>query len=208
MVQDLSSLLKQLNINSSIHLVGHSFGGRIAMAFAAHQPTSVRSVVVEDMDLISSQPGGEAAAEKWGQKVKAINQEYPSTEAAIRAIESAYGRDSQLLTHVLSQSFIHQSPSGAVTLISTPFQTYLWGMFARSVDLGFTLKSYRGPVLFLQADQQSSGISPLGLKQILELRPNAQIVSFPGSSHNIHATMPQKFAQILNQFLSLHVSRK
>lgn len=57
-VKDLRALIRQLKISSPVHLVGLSYGGGIAIAFAAEHPKLVRSVIamapftepVEDQD--------------------------------------------------------------------------------------------------------------------------------------------------------------
>lgn len=55
MVDDLIALLNFLNIDR-IDLVGHSFGGRVALAFAVLHPERVRNLVIADSQLRTLQP--------------------------------------------------------------------------------------------------------------------------------------------------------
>lgn len=50
MVNDLTALMSHLGM-SKVHLVGHSFGGRVALAFAGMHPDKVRSLVVADTQI-------------------------------------------------------------------------------------------------------------------------------------------------------------
>ncbi len=201
MVRDLELLVKKLDLKD-IHLVGHSFGGRIAIAYAAKFSKNVKSVVVEDMDFISKQSGGEAAVAEWGQKVLSLNKVYPSIEKVVEAIKLVYGNDQTFLSEVLSKSIIENLPDNSVQLLTTAHQVYLWGSYANEVDLGLALQSYRGPLLFLQADPELSAMTPMGIQQILKIRPKAQIVKMVGSGHNIHAQQAFKFVEVINYFLS------
>ena len=201
MVADLNKLISYLKLKD-VHLIGHSFGARIAIAYASAFPKVVRSVVNEDMDFLARQNGSEERIEGMGQQILALNRQYPNINATIEAIRSVYGNDPQLLREILLKSFINNGPGQAVTLLSTPYQSFLWGLFANAVDLGPALKNYQGPVLFLQADQKATAMSAAGIQQILSIRPQALIIPFVGSSHSIHVSMPEKFSQVVGAFLN------
>ena len=200
MVKDLSQLLAQLKL-SEVHLVGHSFGARIAVAFAAANKQIAKSVVVEDMDFVARTDGGEAQVELLGQKFISLLKSYPSMSEAIEAIRAVYGSDPQVLSEILAKTHYQLGPNQSVTLTATPYQSYLWGSYANAVDLGSALKIYSGPILFLQADPQASAISEAGRRQILAFRPNAKIIPFSGSGHNIHQSMPEKYVLTVLEFL-------
>jgi pimeloyl-ACP methyl ester carboxylesterase len=53
---DLEALLDHLNIRCA-HLMGHSYGGAIALHFAVLQPTRVASLTLADVRIRSLQPG-------------------------------------------------------------------------------------------------------------------------------------------------------
>lgn len=55
MAADLEALMSHLDMRS-VHLVGHSFGGRVALTFAGLYPERVRSLVVADTQIRSLQP--------------------------------------------------------------------------------------------------------------------------------------------------------
>lgn len=55
LVEDLDALLSHLGLDH-VHLVGHSFGGRVALAYAGLHPEKVRSLVVADTQIAAFQP--------------------------------------------------------------------------------------------------------------------------------------------------------
>ncbi|HHW76397.1 MAG TPA: alpha/beta hydrolase [Xanthomonadaceae bacterium] len=55
MADDLAALLDQLGLER-VHLLGHSFGGAIALLFASRHPERVRSVILADARLRALQP--------------------------------------------------------------------------------------------------------------------------------------------------------
>lgn len=55
MAEDLHRLLAHLGLER-VHVVGHSFGGRVALAFAGLYPEKVRSLVVADTQIRTLQP--------------------------------------------------------------------------------------------------------------------------------------------------------
>jgi pimeloyl-ACP methyl ester carboxylesterase len=55
MADDLEALLSHVGMNR-VHLVGHSFGGRVALAFAGLYPDKVRSLVIADTQIRALQP--------------------------------------------------------------------------------------------------------------------------------------------------------
>lgn len=69
MVNDLKIVLDSLNIQRA-HLVGHSFGARIALAFAAKYPERILSVVNEDMELRQREAATDEICENYSLQVK------------------------------------------------------------------------------------------------------------------------------------------
>jgi pimeloyl-ACP methyl ester carboxylesterase len=63
---DLAELLNGIGVTEPVHLLGNSFGGTIAFAFAARHPDRVRSIV-----SIESQPPTEEWAEQIGAAINA-----------------------------------------------------------------------------------------------------------------------------------------
>lgn len=75
MVSDLESVLDSLNIKKA-HLVGHSFGARIALAFAAKHPDRILSIVDEDMELGPRQVVSDETCAKYAAEVKQTITDY------------------------------------------------------------------------------------------------------------------------------------
>jgi pimeloyl-ACP methyl ester carboxylesterase len=63
LVEDLGSILNALGVEE-IHLSGFSFGGRVALAYAAHQPQRVERLAVTAIPLVRP-PLGKVILESW-----------------------------------------------------------------------------------------------------------------------------------------------
>ncbi len=85
MVQDLKDLLDSLKIRK-VHLVGHSFGAHIAVAFAAAHPKMVLSLVDEDMDFTARALLSDETIELYARDLLSLNKNYSSYAEAIHAI--------------------------------------------------------------------------------------------------------------------------
>lgn len=66
-VADLAGLLDGVRIDGPVHLVGNSFGGTIAFAFAARYPHRVRSII-----SIESEPPTEPWAENMARTLTSV----------------------------------------------------------------------------------------------------------------------------------------
>src|SRR5579859_5210444 len=68
-------------------VIGHSLGGKVALAVAARRPAALERVVVIDADPGTRAPSGEA----WEmlERLRTLPGSFPSREAAIRALEAA-----------------------------------------------------------------------------------------------------------------------
>lgn len=200
MVGDLRLLTDSLHLNA-VHIVGHSFGARIAIAYAALYPDLVKSVTVEDMDFIARGHSSDQSIENLARRMLSLHRTYSSREEALKAIESIYGNDSQFLEWVVSQSRIHELSDHSVVIVSTPYQQMIWGEYANAADLGCAYRDYSGPVLFLRADPSMSAMSQVGINELFKIKPKTRLISFPGSSHSIHQSMPIEYAKVIKRFL-------
>jgi pimeloyl-ACP methyl ester carboxylesterase len=72
-------------------VLGHSFGGKVALVFAANPPEGLQQAWVIDSDPSAGKPAGDA----WQmlQAVRALPSEFPSREEAIAGLERfGFGR--------------------------------------------------------------------------------------------------------------------
>ncbi|MEV7979896.1 alpha/beta hydrolase [Streptomyces sp. NPDC086519] len=74
-VDDLEALLDRLSVTGPVHLVGNSYGGTVAFAYAARHPERAASV-----SLIESEPATEAWAAKLGGILRRVLRELAYNE--------------------------------------------------------------------------------------------------------------------------------
>jgi pimeloyl-ACP methyl ester carboxylesterase len=164
-VADLRALLEALQLSGPIHLVGNSFGGLLALAFAAEQPERVASLVLLDGHL--GVPG-------WGEAM-ARTLDLRGAERDQRIAESFkhwLGRGSERKSSKLAktaEALVEKTTLIADIRGSPPLSPALMGRIAC-------------PVLALYGEQ--SDLRPQA--QLLpSLLPRAKLIVRPGCSHSI-----------------------
>jgi pimeloyl-ACP methyl ester carboxylesterase len=108
---DLTGLLDGIDVTEPVHLVGNSFGGTLAFAFAARHPTRVRSVV-----SIESEPPTEQWSAKMRDTITGIV-DGMEAERYLTMIEQTYGPHAVRLSRsaakiIRATSIIEDVPSG------------------------------------------------------------------------------------------------
>ncbi|HVW40857.1 MAG TPA: alpha/beta hydrolase [Amycolatopsis sp.] len=110
-VADLGGLLDALGVHQRVHLVGNSFGGTVAFAYAAAHPDRVASVV-----SIEAEP----PTEPWAQRMRAMMAEAVeklAEEGAFARIAEAFGTHHARLAaaglkRLTSATMIEELPTG------------------------------------------------------------------------------------------------
>lgn len=193
MAQMLLDVADQLQLKS-FHLVGHSMGGKTAMACALEAPHRVSSVVVGDIAPIAYSSHHRdiflGLDELWN---------HPPT--------SRREADAQLTAQV---------PEPAIRqflLKNLEFRdgTVTWRLNYPTVKrcyehiLGWPYhdRQYDGPVLFIKAGN-STYIQADSQAQILAQFPNASAKVIAGTGHWLHAEKPSLFNRLVQGFISQH----
>jgi pimeloyl-ACP methyl ester carboxylesterase len=165
MVLDLEALLDALEATGEVHLVGNSFGGLLALTFAARRPERVASVVLIDGHL------GEAG---WADRM-AATLELRGEERDRRIAESFQswlGRHSE-----------RKSTRLARTAASLVYETTLVADMRRSPRLDdAALARVRCPVLALYGEASDLRAEAEAIAARL---PRCQLHVLPGCSHSV-----------------------
>lgn len=86
MAEDLARLIDHLGLDK-VHVVGHSFGGRVALAFAGLYPEKVRSLVIADTQIRTLQPSMRLADwphwPKWKAELMALGLKDPPPDDSL-----------------------------------------------------------------------------------------------------------------------------
>lgn len=209
MVRDLVALLDFLGIHRT-DIAGHSFGGRVALAFAALYPERVRNLIVADTQLRALQPPVRLSewphwdwwkAELQGQGVT----DFPSDDSII----------SHKLLARLSQAHGSVANDGPVRIAlhtrnmgEKGLERWRELLARTSADEEFedesslvpsTLRRISAPTL-LAFGKFSHGL-PTAYR-LLDCLPNARLVIIPGAGHFFPIVKPRFFARAVEAFLT------
>jgi 3-oxoadipate enol-lactonase len=183
-------LLKVLDLfgESKAHLVGLSMGGRIARNFALDHPDKVRSLV-----LANTTPGFDALAPE---QVKAFVDERKTRtpESLRRLLGSRAGPDAY--QHLLESFHAMRQPSYLKTLEASVSQ-----------DRAAPVERIQAPTLVITGEEDR--VYPPAIARDMARRiPRAELVELEGCGHLSNLEQPERFNQLVLQFLIRQEGRK
>lgn len=213
MAFDLYALMDHLGLRQA-HLVGHSFGGEVALYYATLYPERVMSLTLADARVRRLQPVHQL-------------KDWPHWRAAQRDLEAlgiSISEDEPEVGHRLLEEFAHlvwQSaghPSGRGAEFLIPFSIGRWGgkrtaqrllwLFRTTTAqedfralVGLTedkIRQIQQPVLAIYGE--TSRCLPT-LHRLQKTLPNCQVVMVPGAGHFHPVEKPRPFVQSLRAFL-------
>jgi len=164
MVADLGALLDALGAGS-VHLVGNSFGGLLALAFAARAPARARSLVLVD---------GHVGQRGWAEKMAAtlaLEGEERDRQIAL-SFESWLGRHSERKSNRLARN--------AAALVHGT--SLVEDMRTSGALTDAELRSVRAPVLALYGETSDLRAEA---ERTASLLPRAELRIVPGASHSV-----------------------
>jgi esterase len=201
MASDLKVLMDGLGIQSA-NILGHSMGARTAMKFAEVYPDRVKSLIIEDMELISRtkfDPGQFQEILVKAEELEKMPTHYSSRDALVQALEPLYGNEALSLTYRRAKA----NPDGSFDLLFRPDVSLLYGYLANMEDMTDALVNFSKPILILMADpKKGSAISKEGLGSFLINKPGIEIHTIPDSSHTLHRTHPNEFLTHVDNFIN------
>lgn len=168
-------------------LIGHSMGGLHSWCLAAERPELVRAVVVEDMapDFVGRTVG---AWEPW---LRALPAEFGTAEAVFAEFGPIAGRYFlEAFDRAPTGWRLHGKPERWIAIAAE------WG--AR--DYWRQWRAGSATVLLIEA---GDSVTPPGqMRQMAELAGSrATYAKVPGAGHLVHDDAPERYRQIVEQFL-------
>jgi len=205
-VEDVDAVRRRLGIDRWL-LVGHSWGGGLAMAVtAAHPGHSAGMVLIGSIgidleyldyafDNLKYSESDLAAMKFWSDpEHRAVNPERAAYEYYRALLPSrVYQPDDMLL--ILENLVVEKDFSTIAPLMPEDLKRV-------GYDLRPALKAYEGPVLILQGRQGFLGGRTA--EKILETLPNAEIAFIERSGHFSLVEQPEAFFATLTGFLETH----
>lgn len=190
MAEDLKETLAHHGIDRTA-ILGHSMGGKLAMAFALAYPQQVSKLVVADVAPVQYPPRHDAvltglAAVDLGQ------------------LTSRRQADEQLAQYI-SESGVRQFLLKSLVKEGDKFcwrfnLPALIDNYPQLISAPLSDQSYNGPVLFIKGGE-SDYILREHRPVILQLFPQAQAKIIQGTGHWLHAEKPAAFSKLVRDFL-------
>lgn len=198
--QDLLRICEELGW-TTIHLVGHSMGGRNALCFASLHPTRVEKLIIEDI----SPDFALEAIQNIRQIVNAVPVPFRDRDAAKHFFEND-------LASALkgSADALALGPFLQANLMTLENGQLSW-RFSKKAILE-SLESGRAqsrwpewraltmPTLLVRG-QNSKDLSRVTFDQMLSENPRVEGIEIPDSGHWVHFDQPELFIQALQRFL-------
>lgn len=188
MAEDLIELCDTLNLDS-IHLLGHSLGGKAAMQFATQHPERLNRLIIVDMAM------------------RAYADEHTHLIDAMLAVDlsSMHSRNDvdKALSHAIPNAMVRQFL--LMNLIKSD-HALQWRINLPSLKVNYPAMiqavsaQYEKPSLFIRGER-SHYVQDDDVKQIQTQFSQAQFSSLP-TDHWVHAEQPQAFTDVVAQFLS------
>lgn len=190
MAADLAQFLEQQGL-SSVHLLGHSMGGKTAMYAALAHTERVDRLVVVDM-------APKAYPSQHEYLFHALRQIDPAEYDRRRDIDAALAdqvpdwRMRQFLLKNLVHTGDHYAWRPNLSAIHAQYDKVIKGL----PDGG----TFDGPTLFVRG-AQSNYVTDDDRPRIRRHFPQAELVTMDDAAHWVHADVPAAFADVVMEFL-------
>ncbi|WP_316674002.1 alpha/beta fold hydrolase [uncultured Tolumonas sp.] len=190
MCDDILNLLSELALPKA-HLLGHSMGGKVAMAVALQAPDRVASLCVADIAPVTYTESRHTNVFKALNAV--ANAQVTSRKEAEQLMSDYLAEPS--VRQFLLKSFSNEQPTHWQFNLHILQQHY-----ADIMGWPFATQHYSGPVLFIKGGA-SDYLQTEHQPAIRQHFPNASAKIIPGCGHWLHAEKPLLFNGIVERFL-------
>jgi esterase len=190
MAEDLAQTLDSLNVKKAA-ILGHSMGGKLAMAYAVTYPERVTRLILADIAPVGYPP-------RHNSIFTGLN------SVDLTQIENRTDADKQLAQHV-KESGVRQFLLKSLIKEDDTFQwrfnlSALYDNYSALIGNPIDSGSYHGPVLFIKGGD-SDYILPEHKATITKVFPAAQAKIIQGTGHWLHAEKPAAFTKLVKDFL-------
>ncbi len=210
--RELHILLEHLEISGRYHVLGQSWGGMLAMEHALRQPPGLRSIVVANSP---------ASMPLWVQETSRLRQLLPAdVQDALDRHEAAGTTDSEEYRQAvmcfyerhlcrivpfpeqLQRSFdlLDEDPT-VYHAMNGPSEFHVVGSL-RQWDITARLNEIRVPALVISGEHDEA--TPAVVRPVVEGLHDASWELLAGASHSTHLEQPERFLELVIQFLSSH----
>jgi pimeloyl-ACP methyl ester carboxylesterase len=193
---DLGAFVDALGL-STVHVVGLSLGGRVAMAYAGRHPGRVQRLVVVDI-------GPEIAPEgrlRVGRMMAATPERFVSVEQAVAYARAANPRYAEAaLRHRIAHAVRRHADGFAWKYDREIREQVRSGRWRDPIDLWPLWSAIACPTLIVRG-VESDVLSAEIAKRMLETLPHARLVEVENAGHTVPGDQPEAFLRIVSDFL-------
>jgi len=181
------------------NLVGDSYGGLLAMAYAAAHPEHIEKLILSD-----------SAAPAWKDIVRVLPDVFPDVLEQIAAREkssagSPDAADQRIRDHFLMLFYSEANRdaylAGVKDLESVPQVSAAVQKATKTLDLTPELPKFKFPTMVITG-RYDMNVAPLTAWNIYKAIPGAKFVVFEKSGHLPSYEEPDKYVQVVDEFLS------
>ena len=195
MVDDVAEFMAQNWIDRA-HLLGHSMGGKAAMAFAAAHSDKINKLIIADIAPKAYEGGHETVFEA----LFAVDLAQNPSRQAIESTLQQYLRDDNSTIQFLLKNLTRNADTGLLEWkINIPvlhrYYTEIIGNIA--IDTVIEL-----PTLFIRGER-SRYIQDEDWSHILDCFHDAHLKTIPNAGHWVHAENPTDFSVAVLYFLKI-----
>jgi esterase len=193
MVDDLTEFIETHQIENPI-LIGHSMGGKTAMAYTLENPGKVEKLVV--IDISPRKYPERLVHTRVITEMMHIDLEVATSRAEVEKELEQRVHDSRIRMFILKNLYYKMPGKLAWRLNLDAINNSIDQLF----DGVVSENKYLGPALFIQGGR-SDYIVDEDIPVIKKYFPSALIQTIPGASHWVHADAPGELCRILSGFL-------
>ena len=192
MAEDVKEVMDHLRLET-VHLWGHSMGGKVAMQLALAYPERIKTLVVIDISPRAYPPHHDNVLDAIG----AIHLgEIAERSEAEQILRNHLGNDEATIQFLLKN--LSRRPGGGfewkanMPVLIREYDSFMHGI---SSD-----RSFKKPVLFVRGELSNS-VKDEDWPEIQQLFQEARLVTIPGAGHWVHADKPDELKEAILAFM-------
>jgi pimeloyl-ACP methyl ester carboxylesterase len=182
--------------SGAVDLVGHSFGGGVALTLAANRPERVRSLVLVDSTLPTHSRARRSDLPFYRPLVYLLIRTVGLRRAFVRAALERSFHDDSLVTRELVDAYrsrlLLRGPAGAYRSLTAPIPR---------VRLAVDLAAIARPALVVWGEEDALIPARAG-RRAAERLPDARFVALPACGHIPMEECPEALLEVLSGFLA------
>ena len=192
MAEDVKEVMDHLRLET-VHLWGHSMGGKVAMQLALAYPERIKTLVVIDISPRAYPPHHDNVLDAIG----AIHPgEIADRSEAEQILRNHLGADEATIQFLL-KNLSRKSSGGFVWKANMPVLVREYDSLMHGISSD---RSVKKPVLFVRGELSNS-VKDEDWPEIQQLFPEARLVTIPGAGHWVHADKPDELKAAILAFM-------